>query len=617
MAAGNSEINTYFGKCRCCLNYGYLKNMWEEHYWEGEKEIYVEMLVQCFGLSWQHSEDSMENDQICESCINRLREANNFKKTVLDSQERLLEQADEDSLKPDTKFLIDNSQDEHDSESAADDNMFIDDPDDPNYVDPDDPADPDDPNIKYEDVEYLEEEDDKTAGADAPRRRSKTPAVIPPDSKWPRKLPKADRYKTYKRYTEEALRKCLEAVRNQELTPTQASEKFNVPKKTIIAKVRSNPKGVRESAKQPWQNQRANNRDIPSQIKENSDILAKNIHNLTQILEYSNATMIKTNIFNKYCCHFCEKRFYNPKDLKTHNFFHKNVSKPCKTKYLANLIIKIDITNLQCNLCPEIHTFNILKDFLQHLKGIHKKVIHDTIKDYIIPFKFDTEKLKCCVCGQEFKHFKLLSEHMCEHYRNYECVVCTRPFINKQSWQIHTYRHKTGQFKCSKCPKIFDSKPKRSDHERVTHKLLSKKRKCRYCDEKFASKTAVEKHEVSHGVARPIYICTVCEKVCNTQQTLWAHKKRCHLLERKFKCDYCLKDFFSKSELILHIVSHTKTKEFSCDWCDSVFGTKAGLNQHMRAHLDDRRYKCNQCGNAFVHLSTWKRHMRSQHKEKL
>ncbi|XP_075989250.1 uncharacterized protein LOC142985138 isoform X4 [Anticarsia gemmatalis] len=242
MAAGNSEINTYFGKCRCCLNYGYLKNMWEEHYWEGEKEIYVEMLVQCFGLSWQHSEDSMENDQICESCINRLREANNFKKTVLDSQERLLEQADEDSLKPDTKFLIDNSQDEHDSESAADDNMFIDDPDDPNYVDPDDPADPDDPNIKYEDVEYLEEEDDKTAGADAPRRRSKTPAVIPPDSKWPRKLPKADRYKTYKRYTEEALRKCLEAVRNQELTPTQASEKFNVPKKTIIAKVRSNPK---------------------------------------------------------------------------------------------------------------------------------------------------------------------------------------------------------------------------------------------------------------------------------------------------------------------------------------------------------------------------------------
>lgn len=51
MSLGNSEIKTYFGRCRCCLNYSYLKSMWEEHIWQGEKEVYVEMLIQCFALT--------------------------------------------------------------------------------------------------------------------------------------------------------------------------------------------------------------------------------------------------------------------------------------------------------------------------------------------------------------------------------------------------------------------------------------------------------------------------------------------------------------------------------------------------------------------------------------
>lgn len=51
MSVEKTEVETFFGRCRCCLAYGYLKNMWVEHQFEGEAEVYGEMLVQCFALT--------------------------------------------------------------------------------------------------------------------------------------------------------------------------------------------------------------------------------------------------------------------------------------------------------------------------------------------------------------------------------------------------------------------------------------------------------------------------------------------------------------------------------------------------------------------------------------
>lgn len=51
MEESGSEIMTYYGRCKCCLDHGYMKGMWTEHYWEGEVEIYGEMLMETFGIS--------------------------------------------------------------------------------------------------------------------------------------------------------------------------------------------------------------------------------------------------------------------------------------------------------------------------------------------------------------------------------------------------------------------------------------------------------------------------------------------------------------------------------------------------------------------------------------
>ncbi|XP_047039543.1 zinc finger protein 184-like isoform X2 [Helicoverpa zea] len=676
MSGENTEVETYFGKCRCCLSYGYLKNMWIEHKYEGETEIYGEMLVQCFALTWNISEEAMDHDQICESCIGRLRDANEFKKIVMDAQEELLQQVDVIEVKEEkmeAEFLEDN---ESDGDIQTE------------YAEIEPKGESVQIETEYEEVEYLEEDDDgtnQTVDTDSsqltdqptPARRKKQPRKQDPDEdepkrKWPKKLPKAERHKTYKQYSEEDLRNCLEEVRNQELSINEAARRYNIPMKTICGRLREEPKDVQidnttrsklepnvkktstvdaktkklielNKLKEKRTNLKAKNvkKVSPSEsIEPNEEMddpvdaekmrtqhkaivndkfkegneMNKHRENIKTILINSNATLIKAVPINGFYCHFCGIQTEKPLDLKRHNLASHSVvnDEVIKVKYVSNLVLKLDITDLKCKLCDK--NIDTLEDFFDHLTKIHDKVIHTDIKNHIIPFKFNTESLQCVICRREYKFFKLLSEHMSDHYRNYECSSCERAFINKQAMQTHSYRHNKGLFKCSHCPKIFDSRPKINEHERVVHAWSSKTRKCAFCSKRFPSKDMVQKHEVKiHGAEPTIYSCDACDKAYTSQGSLIAHRNRFHLMARPHKCSFCEMAFYSKMELKSHTVTHTKTREFKCGTCSKTFGTRCNLNQHARSHSDDRRYHCVTCDHGFVHRTTWRVHMRTQH----
>ncbi|CAG9789642.1 unnamed protein product [Diatraea saccharalis] len=88
-SSSKSDINTYFGRCRCCLEQGYMKNLWSEYYYEGSCEIYGEMIMETFTITWEPEEDMKY--YICESCVIRLRDAYYFKKEVVASEKLLSE----------------------------------------------------------------------------------------------------------------------------------------------------------------------------------------------------------------------------------------------------------------------------------------------------------------------------------------------------------------------------------------------------------------------------------------------------------------------------------------------------------------------------------------------
>ncbi|XP_022819257.1 zinc finger protein 37-like isoform X1 [Spodoptera litura] len=733
MSEDKTEVETFFGRCRCCLTYGYLKNMWLEHKYNGNPEIYGEMLAKCFALTWDHSEDSIEQDQICEACIVRLRDAYDFKKVVLDSQEeltRMLEDENHATIKEerlDEQLLAEQGGDDGDDNLSNTETEYI-----TFNNDTMESIKEEAPEMEYTDIEYLEDEvanitkaednsmvEDYTkdsADSDSsqsykpePAKRKKRPRVSEPEDdddesgkpkrKWPPKLPKSERHKTYKQYSETDLRKCLDEIRSGALTPADASVQYNIPKKTICAKIKMNSTDVPiDNTTQSKLERRAkrlrkkptmfktsaldektlkqiecnkvkmkdmndtkvakdpidkNNevKDFETKIKialepvkefdqvnaeqvrtrykaivndkfkkgtkesvkQEVNEMNKHKDNLKTILHNSNATVIKGYTGHGFYCNYCKEHRRLPSDLKKHNLeAHSLVEDVIKVKYVSDLFIRLDITNLKCSICNL--NLDKLEDFTAHLSKIHGKKFHTDIKNYFIPFVLDTDMMQCMICKKDFKHFKLLSEHMCEHYRNFECSLCDRAFINKQCMQTHIYRHRKGVFKCSHCPKVFDSRPKKSVHERVVHALSSKTRKCSFCSERFGTTDLVQAHEVKkHGVKPLVFSCQACNKSYNSQSSLLTHRKRYHLMLRPHKCSYCEMAFFSKIELRSHTVTHTKTRDFQCDMCSKSFGTKCSLSQHVRGHLDDRRFKCDRCERSFVHRTAWKGHMRTIH----
>lgn len=343
-------------------------------------------------------------------------------------------------------------------------------------------------------------------------------------------------------------------------------------------------------------------------------------HRITvrEILLNTNATPIRSRGGIGYSCCFCTDQYPDPADLKRHNIdAHDDEAKGSfmKGKDLSKFYVKLDVTNLHCTICNEEIT-NI-EQLINHLKDTHNKTMYMEVKSQILPFKFDSEGLKCFVCMNSFHNFRVLVEHMNIHYRNFICKVCDAGFVSQSILFQHAKTHKIGSFKCDYCTKIFETLLKKRAHERVVHTHSNVLNKCGYCVETFKDYWQREKHLATvHGISS-IYKCQACDKTFTHQKGLRIHTKRDHLMERPHACTQCEMKFFTGKKLKEHMVKHTGLREFQCKVCLKCYGRKKTLNQHMRVHEDFCRFKCEHCGQGFVQRTSWVGHMRSKHGEQV
>lgn len=279
--------------------------------------------------------------------------------------------------------------------------------------------------------------------------------------------------------------------------------------------------------------------------------------------------------------------------------------------------VKLDITSLQCNICGLEN--DTLEQIMSHLKDEHGKCISTDISNHILPFKFDSEILRCFMCHNVFNRFKALQEHMNLHYRNYVCEVCDAGFVNRHLLLCHNEGHKTGTFACDQCGKIFDTLRKRKLHERKIHNGLNMPHKCGYCNERFKENCYKNEHLAKvHGIIGPSIKCQACEKTFSTQQTWLLHMKKYHLMQRQHKCTKCEMDFFSKRELTDHMVKHTGTRDYRCEMCFKSYGRLKTLKEHIRRlHPEGRDIKCAHCGQAFAKRFALKSHLLAKHGQAL
>ena len=224
---------------------------------------------------------------------------------------------------------------------------------------------------------------------------------------------------------------------------------------------------------------------------------------------------------------------------------------------------------------------------------------------------FDIQKrYKCKVCNKGFDRADNMKRHLKIHLKEpkHQCEDCGATFLRGTALQRHKLKHKGKTiYECNKCEMSF------VDERRYRQHIAShsgKKYMCKICDECFADKVDLEKHEKIHTSERP-FKCTICNKTYRHRKELNKHVYT-HAEEKPYPCNQCNKSFQSESLLKDHARTHKKP--FTCQTCGKSFAKGNYLIKHQIVHnrgTVPAPHKCNVCHREFNWLTSLQVHMLS------
>ncbi|KAF9419608.1 hypothetical protein HW555_003886 [Spodoptera exigua] len=544
------------GICRCCGSIKKCRLLNVEYEWSGQREVYADMFVDCFGLVLSHLEGEESERLICATCVVRLRDARAFRQQVLLCEEKLLNafvrihDDNDDNIKTevDVKDELDLSRDD-DSINNDDHHDPIDD----DTGQRDDDTDPGKPSfavqIKVEDV----------------HEETVMPlSLIPLDGA------------------------------TDDKAKTDMLDELKSMKKKLDQLQQSEPRPVYPLYRQPT-------------------TVDKDLHmlrNIVKIVENSYVCPFVT-VFSDYHCFYCKEMFLDPTELRKHTLTHD--PKTYKSIIDIKKLILIDIDRIDCRLCDE--KIDSIDNFKEHITSRHGQKLYADVSNEFMPFKLKIGTLKCVECDKNFGFFHALKKHMAVHFGTFVCDECGAHYFEERHLVFHKNSHvkkAVEWYPCNECDKTFRSKYSRSFHVARIHKN-EPAYPCNKCDEVFISYHMRYRHKMNvHGEKRQ-FPCDGCDKIFVSRKTLREHNQRTHLQLFRHQCSLCDKKFYLPSALRDHMTSHTGERNFRCEFCGKNYPRSKALKVHLQSHSSEKKFKCRLCPSAYTQVTNYRNHMKTKH----
>lgn len=545
--------------CRCCFRSGFFKDISTEYYNCGRKEVYEDMLKSTFNAEIVNKDGITAMKMICDDCIVKLRSAHSFKKMLIRNEKRFhkLDKENEEMLSE--LQSIDDDLETGNLEPLVGSDASV--------------CAPENNIRNYESGYYpyipFSSEAAATSRSLVPgkRKKRKRPSEtittfkiennfvkeveIAADAEEQMMLEGAGTSKSPDPDTPNDNIETLEMFTNHKVDDSFAKDKIKVASMLpTIPYPRSKGPILRE--------------------------------NSLKLLEHSTICVFQWNK-SRYRCFCCQMPFDDMDMLKEHTK-RKHSIRSIERKIIEqqNRLIKTEISIMKCNICDE--SMMDLKCLQQHLVNVHK-VEFLSPEHLLVPFKIRDGGMTCQICFENFYLFRHLTIHVNKHFQEYVCDICGTIFSSAVFFNLHKSKlHKP--VKCKLCVMTFKSRRVRTRHEIQVHKLKQAPRKrfpCSRCDERFVQESARALHLVEqHGLKKPEYKCSFCDKVFLTRGLVNNHIKYVHLKERVHECGLCHSLFYTKSDLRRHRNSHGGEKNYHCHICDYLFASKDSLNRHHK-----------------------------------
>ncbi|KAF9409305.1 hypothetical protein HW555_011287 [Spodoptera exigua] len=299
---------------------------------------------------------------------------------------------------------------------------------------------------------------------------------------------------------------------------------------------------------------------------------------------------------NKYPCNMCEKTFEKPRLLKKHlktHFEEKFKCTECQKEFQRKKGLKEHMKihtgekKYSCSVCNKAFGHNqTLKSHMFTHTGEKPYICDFSSKSYLAIHERQhtgEKPYSCDVCKKDFTAYTTLKVHMRVHtgIKPYTCGFCSRQFAQMASFKLHQRTH-TGEkpYSCKICKKPFSDNGYLKIHMRVHSG--EKPFSCEICKRCFRETGQLKRHMRIHTGIKP-YTC----KICNKQIGNLSKHMRVHSEERPYSCNVCNKQFSINGNLKLHMRVHTGEKPFACDVCNSQFTQSSGLKRHRCSHGKD------------------------------